>query len=276
MANDPVITPVSPQPAPAASVVTPTPVVQIVETPSVTANEAPAAIPVETPAVEPVVAAPPETVLGEALTKDAPKPITETPEAPKADGEQQPDPDPKEGQSEDPAPPSPPVYDKFTISDDFKLDDGLTKQFTDILGELELNTKADHTEVQKFGQKAVDFYIAETKKNVENYNKLLSEQWQRTQNDWKDSFLKDPEIGGNRWETTVNSALSFIRTHGGNADQQGEFKKLMNETGLGNHPAMIRLLANAGKAMAEGTPLAATRPASPPKSKVATMYGSNS
>ena len=179
----------------------------------------------------------------------------------------------KEGQSDEPAPP--PSYESFTIPEGLSLDEARTKEFTDILADLEIKSKADHALFQEFGQKAVDFHVAEMQKTVEALTKANLESWENTKNEWKDTFMKDPELGGNRWQTTVDSAKSFIRTHGGTEAQQAEFRDLMNMSGVGNHPAMIRLLANAGLAMKEGRPLAAQAPASTPKSKVATMYGSN-
>jgi hypothetical protein len=251
-------TPVIATPAPAAVVETPTVAPVTVEAPKV--ETAPVVEPVK---VEPVVEAPkpPETVLAEALDKDK-KPDSEVkPEEKKTE----------EGKSEEPAPP--PVYDAFKLPDDLKPDTERMKGFTDILGQFELDTKADHAKVQELGQKAMDLYVLEVKNAAEDITNLYKTTWEKQKITWKEAFLKDPEIGGNRFQTTVDSALGFIRTHGGTAEQQTEFRNLMESSGLGNHPAMIRLLANAGKAMSEGAPLAATKPVSVKQSKVATLYG---
>lgn len=254
--------------APTATVeVAPAPVAQTVETP---VSEAPRA---------PEVAKPAETVLAEALDKPAeavtesPKVETEVKTEGEKDGSTTEEPA-KDGQTEEKAPP--PAFDAFTVPEGITLTEDRIKEFTSLLSELELSGKADHKAVQEFGQKAVDFHIGEIKQAVEDVNKYYQTSWDKQKQDWKDSFLKDPEIGGNRFQTTVDSALSFIRTHGGNSEQQAEFRNLMETSGLGNHPVMIRILANAGKAMAEGQPLAATKPVSPPKSKTATLYGKSS
>lgn len=264
MADEPVITPV----VPAAPVETPVVPVEVPVTPVV-----------ETPAVEtPVVPVESTSIVGDSLAEpDKPAEVKppeeikppETPEVKVDGGENKP-----EGQSDEPAPP--PTYEAFTLPEDVSLEPGRLKEFTDILGEFEGKTKAEHAFVQEFGQKAVDFHVAEVRKTVEALNKSLGETWEKTKTEWKDSFMSDPEIGGNRWQTTVDAATSFIRTHGGTAEQQKEFRSLMDMSGVGNHPAMIRLLASAGRAMSEGRPLAASTPVAPPKSKVATMYGKNS
>lgn len=259
MANEPI--PVTPAP-----VIAPTPVTEVVQAAPVV--EATPVTSVVDTAPAPVVEAPkPETVLAEAIDKSKPA------EVPPKEGDTEAKVEPKtpEGQSADPAPP--PVYDAFTAPEGVTLDSERIGKFTAILSELETTGKVDHSLVQQFGQKAVDFHVAEIKNVAETLTKFYKDSWDKQKIDWKDSFLKDPEIGGNRFQTTVDSALTFIRTHGGTAEQQTEFRDLMETSGLGNHPAVIRLLANAGRAMAEGKPLAASKPVPATKSKTETMYG---
>lgn len=208
----------------------------------------------------------PETLLTEAIKAETKEPPKVEPEAPKVEAQN------TEGdQSVEPAPP--PTYEPFVVPEGVKLDDTRVKDFTGLLAELEQSGKADHTAVQAFGQKAVDFHINEIKKAVTDVQKFYQTSFENQKNAWRDQTQKDPEIGGNRFDTSVKAALTFIRTHGGTQEQQTEFKNLMETSGLGNHPAMIRLLAKAGAAMSEGRLLQATTPPAAPKSKVATMYG---
>lgn len=255
----PVVTPEAPPVTPAVVNTDPTKIVpEKPVAPPASAGEAPAVI-------EPVKA--PETLLGADKPAEAPKPAEEVkpPEGVKENTEG--------GLSDEPAPP--PTYDAFVLPEGIQLETDKVTEFTGLLAELEQSGKADHTAVQAFGQKAVEFYVNEVKRVLEDTSKQQIAAWEKTRNDWKESFLKDPEIGGNRFQTTVDSALNFIRTHGGTAEQQTEFRNLMETSGLGNHPAMIRILAKAGSAMSEGAPLAAMKPVSAPKSKVTTMYGKN-
>ena len=122
----------------------------------------------------------------------------------------------------------------------------------------------------------VDFHVNEVNRVVQDYNKVLQDGWAKQKNDWKEAVVKDPDIGGNRLQATIDSANNFIRTHGGTQEQQNEFRSVMESSGLGNHPVIIRLLANAGRGMSEGTPLAVSRPAPAPKSKTQTLYGKSS
>lgn len=255
-----------------AQPVTPTPVesvqaVPVVEAPIVPVVEMPPTVSVEAPVVETPDEAPKETILG-----DAPK----TPEAlvvpvePVAEATEK---KTEGGQSDETAPP--PKFDTFTVPEGVFLDTERVSKFTELLSGLETDGKVSHELVQQFGQKAVDFHVNEIKSAVENVTKTYQTMWGKQVNDWKEEFLADPVIGGNRWQTTVDSAQDFIRTHGGTEDEQKELRSALESSGLGNHRAVLRILANAGRAMSEGKPLAASRPISAPKSKVATLYGNN-
>lgn len=195
-----------------------------------------------------------ETLLGEKRSEE--KPI----EA-KVEGK------PVEVKIED-APIEPAKYE-FTLPEGVKVDDAKFGEFTKMLGDFETTAKVPHDELQKLGQQMVDRHIQE----MQRYTQTITEAWDKQKSDWKDSFLKDPEFS-NRTDTVVNSAVDAIRTFGGDSKQQDEFHDLMNTSGVGNHPAMIRLLSNVMLAKAEGKPLAAPQIATPMKqSKMSKMYG---
>lgn len=214
---------------------------------------------------------PAETVLGAEPQKDpvkspeAQKPtdvkVDASVEIKKEDGKQ----------SDEPAPL--PTYEAFKLPEGITLEGNKLSEFTKDLGEFQTRTKAEQAAVQEFGQKLVDRHIAEVNSTVKRLNEHYTQAWEKQKIEWKDAFVKDPEIGGNRQETTVNAALQFIKTHGGNEAQQQEFRQLMETTGIGNHPAMIRLLAKANMNMAEGKPLPAAKPVPTATSKVAKRYG---
>lgn len=237
------------------------------------------------------VPAEPQTLLG-TVTADAPVTETTTPDpnAPKTeevkpadgaepnkplDGDVKPEQIAEEGsKSDEPAPL--PTYDAFALPEGITLDtDGIGK-FTNILGEFEATTKADHAAVQAHGQKLLDMHVAEVQQAVERVGETYRTLWDKQKVDWKDDFLKDPELGGNRQQTTIDAANKFIRMHGGSEAEQTELRNLLEQSGLGNHKAVIRTFAKAGAAMSEGKPLAASKP--PPKvtSNVDKMYGGRS
>lgn len=272
------------QSAPAAvTPPSPTPVASANPTPQPEPTAAPVAAPATVDAAAPVKPAEgkpdggdgkaegeakPDTVIGAALTPP------EKPAEPKpAEGEKKPDAKAKpEGQSAEPAPP--PAYEAFKLPDGLTADADRLGQFTTLLGELETTGKVDHAAMQGFGQKLVDFHVAEVQRTVNDIHKAQQLAFEKRKTEWKDEFNRDPVWGGNRAQTTVDSALKFIRTHGGTESEQAEFRKLMEWSGLGNHPVMIRFLSRAGQAMSEPRPLVATTPVqAQPASRVERMYG---
>lgn len=65
---------------------------------------------------------------------------------------------------------------------------------------------------------------------------------------WADEARADPEMGGGRFDETVASAALARDTLFAPA-----FNTFLNETGLGNHPEMIRGLAKAGAQLAQSS-----------------------
>lgn len=250
-----------------ASTATPSAEVAVSPTPEVTVTEtSPAPASTEpVPAVEPqktetpAEAPKPETLLG-----SSEKPTEEKP------AEAKPEEKPAEVKEGEPAPL--PSYE-IKLPETVQFDAERMGDFTKTLAEFENTTKASHEEVQKLGQSLVDRHIAEVNSTIERYTKGLTDAWAKQKNDWKDSFQKDPEFA-NRTNTVVRSALDAINVYGGSEEQRNEFHSLMEASGLGNHPAMIRLLSNIMLAKAEPKPLAAPQIAKAiPQSKVQKMYG---
>lgn len=171
-----------------------------------------------------------------------------------------------------------PTYEAFALPEGVKVDDTRMQEFTSMLGNFETISKADHAEAQKFGQALVEYHVSHLQDTVQQLTKAYEDSWRKQTEDWRKQFEADPEIGGNRQDTTIAAANKFIRTHGGTEDQQKAFRSLMQKTGLGNHPDVIRILANAGmsKDHNEGTPLPAQAPAPAKMNKLQRMYGKKS
>ena len=85
---------------------------------------------------------------------------------------------------------------------------------------------------------------------------------------WRQEF-EDSEFGGQRKDQSLARAKSVIKEFSGNA---ASFYIALKETGMANHPAMIRLLNNVAASLVEGKPVPA--PMAPPKpaSRAAKLY----
>lgn len=174
-----------------------------------------------------------------------------------------------------------PTYE-LKLPDEVKFlePEGPTK-FTSLLGEYEKKVMADpksiHTAFQELGQEMMNRHIAE----VQNLTaKLKTDQATQTEEaksaqlkSWKEEVEKDSVYGGNRLETTINAAEKAIKTYGGDAKEQQEFRDVLMSTGLINNKAMIRMLANVTSARPSPVPLAAKAPASQAVGMMQKRYG---
>lgn len=290
MATD-AITPISTAAPPSAPVAAsapapqPAPVAAISPAPAVPAPAAPAPAPAAAPAPTPEAAAPtpasapaaePPTALGGEAPKPADKPADEkapaAAEAKPAEGAAEPE--KKDGQSDSPAPPS---FEPWSLPEGLTLDQETTGKFTGLLGKFETDAKVDHAMVQALGQDLVNFHLAEIDALNQRTMTAWREAFTKQVKDWGDAFKADPEWGGNGYQTTVNDAREFINRFGGNVEQQNEVHKLMDDYGVGNNLAVIRLFANAMRQMRNPEMIAAQKlPAQDGtgrKSNVQKMYG---
>lgn len=230
--------------------------------------------PIESPAVENAVETPaPDTLLGAEKnpeSKPAEKPLEEA--KPEADGEIV--------KEEPVAEVTLPVYEAFTLPEGLEFEAEKMGEFTKELAEFELKTKAPHEETQALGQRLIDRHIEE----LNRYTKSLTTAWEKQANEWKDSVIADPEIGGNRRETVLKNAGQAINQFGGSPEQIDQFFSMIESTKVGNHPAQIRLINNmmneitrlrtAYESEEDVRPLAAPQIASKVKgTKIERMYG---
>lgn len=68
---------------------------------------------------------------------------------------------------------------------------------------------------------------------------------------WAAEAKADPEIGGANWTASVEASAKALERLG--APAGSPFRVLLNDSGLGNHPEMIRMFAKIGKAIGEDT-----------------------
>lgn len=66
---------------------------------------------------------------------------------------------------------------------------------------------------------------------------------------WLDEAKADAEIGGNKWDASLDSAGRGLDALG--HPEGSPFRQALNETGFGNHPEMIRIFAKIGSMVGE-------------------------
>lgn len=89
----------------------------------------------------------------------------------------------------------------------------------------------------------------------ENLAKQQQDTFQAMASDWSRESLKDPEIGGPKWPETETYVAKALDAFAGPAkDKDGKptpFRKLLDDSKLGNHPEMIRMFRRIGERISE-------------------------
>lgn len=126
---------------------------------------------------------------------------------------------------------APEKYEAFKSPEGLTLDTKVMDEFTAAARELNLPQDA--------AQKMVD-------KMAPLMAQRQAEQLSTMRTEWETKSKTDAEFGGDKLEASMVQANKAM-----NAFATDEFRTLLNETGLGNHPEWVRFMVRAGKAISE-------------------------
>lgn len=135
------------------------------------------------------------------------------------------------------------VPESYTVNapEGFVLDEAAMAIFDPVFRELTLTDAG--------AQKLVDAAPAFVEHVTNQVQQAQVDQIVNTRKEWAAASLADPEIGGKNLERSKQLAASVFDRCGLKPD--GPFRTLLNESGLANHPDMIRVFAKIGHDMAE-------------------------
>ena len=80
------------------------------------------------------------------------------------------------------------------------------------------------------------------------------EQWRARVESWRDEVARDPELGGERFEASVARAQLAL----GRFDTGGRIGRLLESSGYGNHPDIVRFFNRLADAVMEDVPAPGT------------------
>ncbi|HDF2343820.1 TPA: peptidase [Morganella morganii] len=121
---------------------------------------------------------------------------------------------------------------EFKTAEGQELDAEAVKAFEPIAKELNLSNEQ--------AQKLVDVYGG---KIMPKLVEQQAAQWQQQIEQWAEQVKADKDLGT---DASIGAAQKAMDKFG-----SPELKQYLNETGLGNHPELVRIFANIGKAMSE-------------------------
>ncbi len=169
----------------------------------------------------PAAAAPAESILTPAEQQ---APVTPEGE-PAADGEQE---APAEAKAEAVE------YTDFTIPDGVELNPEVLADFKTLAKDLGIT--------QENAQKFVDLQIQMENNRVAAIEQAIVDQSKQ----WADAVKADKDIGGEKFEKTKEVAIKAVERFG-----SPELRNLLIDSGLGNHPEMVKLFHRIGQSISE-------------------------
>lgn len=95
-------------------------------------------------------------------------------------------------------------------------------------------------------QKGLEFLVSMRDQTLSNLQEQVAQQVEKQKGDWLTAARADKELGGAAWDDTLTAARTAVSRLGGDS-----LREVLNKTGLGNHPEIIRAFARAGKALSE-------------------------
>ncbi len=138
--------------------------------------------------------------------------------------------DADEGKAEGDKPGAPEKYE-FKPQEGRVYDDAIIAVYSDVARELNLSNEDAQKMLDKVAPVMAERQLA---------------QIDAVKTEWESSAKTDKEFGGDKLTENLGTAKKALEAFG-----TPELKTLLNESGLGNHPEVIRLLYRAGKAISE-------------------------
>lgn len=126
-------------------------------------------------------------------------------------------------------------YEAFALPEDMPRDEEAEEGFRGLAKSLNLS--------QAGAQKVVDWAIERQKKLTASTASTIQESHQA----WQKEIRADTEFGGANMKQTLSSARAALKV----IDPKGELNEVLKITKLGSHPAVVRALARAHKAVGE-------------------------
>lgn len=124
-----------------------------------------------------------------------------------------------------------------------KMPDGveLDAELADALGPEFAELNLTNAQAQKLVDKYIGIQAARMAKQGETFALTTA--------GWVDQAKKDAEIGGDKWDASVQAAQRAVNRLGTPA-----LKEYLNASGGGNHPELIRFMSKAGAMISEDNP----------------------
>jgi len=152
---------------------------------------------------------------------------------------------------------APEAYEDFTLPEGYEFAEEAKSNFT----ELAKANNLTQAEAQKFVDLAA--------KHTQDLQAQQAKQYEDVQKAWVDEIKKDTDFGGSNYEDTITRAKRTLNSFGSKA-----LFDLLDRSGYGNNPEIIKLLARVDKELGEDQSAGgASSGEATDKSAADTLYG---
>lgn len=117
-------------------------------------------------------------------------------------------------------------------------DKALLEDFTKFATEHKMSSATAQASFERYLKGTADALTQAQAKALEKHNSRVTA--------WGEALKTDKEIGGATYDASMALAKAAVQKFG-----SPELTKVLNETGLGNHPELVRLMVKVGKAISE-------------------------
>lgn len=190
-----------------------------------------------------------------------PKPAEPKPAEAKPEGEAKP-PEPADKKEAPAQPPqAPPAYEALKLPETVKLDETRLKAFDDLIGKTEVASKADHAAMSALRQDLANFYVEEVSKLHTQRDQNQRDVWNRLIEQRFNELKSDPQLGGNRIETTLGNAKYALESLVGlSKDEATQLIAIMDAGGVSHHRLTIKMLNGIYELLREPEAIAPAQP----------------
>lgn len=141
---------------------------------------------------------------------------------------------------EDPGSDAPFTPESLKLPEGWTLDSEMLEGFKPLAEELELS--------QDKAQSLIDMHVQSMQKAADTVTEQFETKQQETRDTWMKAVNTDPELSKPENQKLAASVLGRF-----GADK--ELYTALNETGMGNHPGLLRVLVKVGGMLSEDNPL---------------------
>lgn len=174
---------------------------------------------------------------------------------PKGEGDDSGEGDPANGDAGEGNPTDPNTYADLKIPEGMDFDQNALTEAVPIFQKHNISKEA----AQDLVDLKVQWDQASLQRQVDTFNQVKEE--------WVTKSKSDNEFGGDKFDESVAVAQAAVNKFG-----TPEFKELLETTGVGSHPEVIRFMVNVGRLTAEDVPGGTTVPLSKEKDRVNILY----